>query len=377
MTTEITADIAGDLSEQEAQAARAEALAMQLLGQFGAAVELLTVELGRRLGLYETLLETGPVTPTQLADKASIAPRYAREWLDQQAAAGILDVVGHDFRTTERQFLLPDAHAAVLVDRDSPAYLLGTAPLLFGVARAVPAVADAYASGQGVEYADFGDELRFGIAELNRPGFVLAMRSWVEQLPDIAALLDQGGVVLDAGCGEGWSSIGLANAFPRARVVGVDLDAASVEVARSHVEAAGLADRVTIVRANAADVDALRAATGGDVTLVTAFQALHDMGRPAQALAAFRAVLAQDGAVLIGDEHGEDVLASPADDFERLKLSMSVLHCAPATWAESDEVVNGTVLRAHTLASWVEQAGFSSYDVLDIEHPFWRFYRLH
>jgi SAM-dependent methyltransferase len=372
----MTIDIDLDLSEQEAQQARAQALALQILGQFGAGVELLTIELGRRLGLYSALSVAGPVTAAQLADHASIAPRYAAEWLDQQAAAGILDVVGHERETAERVFHLPDAHAAVLLDPTSPAYLIGAAPLLFGVARSVGAVADAYATGRGIEYADFGGELRYGIAELNRPAFTLQTRSWVEQLPDVAARLDQGGVILDAGCGEGWSTIALAKAFPEARVVGVDLDPASVEVATWHVEEAGLQDRVTIVRANAADADTLRASTGGDVLLVTCFQALHDMGHPVQALAAFREVLTDGGAVLIGDEHGDDVKATPADDSERLKLAMSVLHCAPATWAESDEVVNGTVLREHTLATWVRESGFASYDVLDIEHPFWHFHRI-
>ena len=61
---------------------------------------------------------------------------------------------------------------------------------------------------------------------------------------------------------------------------------------------------------------------------------------------------------------------------ERLKLAMSVLHCLPATWAESDEVLNGTVLRDHTLGAWSEAAGFTRREVLAVEHPFWRFHRL-
>jgi 2-polyprenyl-3-methyl-5-hydroxy-6-metoxy-1,4-benzoquinol methylase len=231
----MTIDIDIEITEQEAAAARAEALALQLFGQFTAGVELLTVELGRRLGLYETLLAAGPVTATELADRASIARRYAEEWLDQQAAAGIVDVVDTDARTGVRRFELPAPHAAVLIDPSSPAYLLGGAPLLLGVARTLPAVADAFATGRGVDYAEFGDELRFGIAELNRPGFANDLRGWVEQLPDVTATLERGGVVLDAGCGEGWSAIGLARAFPQATVVGVDLDLPSVEVARRHV----------------------------------------------------------------------------------------------------------------------------------------------
>jgi SAM-dependent methyltransferase len=371
MTTEITTHHGAATDEE-----RAGALAERFLAQLGAGVELLTVELGRRLGLYAVLAEAGTATAEELAERAAIAPRYALEWLDQQAAAGIVDVVGGDGRTQERRFALPAGHQAVLLAADSPAYLLGAAPLLLGIARTLPAVADAFATARGVEYADFGDELRWGIGALNRPAFLAGMRTWVEQLPDIAERLDRGGVVLDAGCGEGWSSIALARAFPAARVVGIDLDRASVDEARRNVAEAGLAHRVSVVRANAADADALAAAAGEPVTLVTAFQALHDMGRPAEALAAFRAVLADGGAVLIGDEHGSDAKAAPADEVERLKLAVSVLHCAPATWAESDAVVNGTVLRDHTLAAWVREAGFGPSRVLEIEHPFWSFHRL-
>lgn len=372
MTLEI--DITPDQTTSEE--ARAELLHLQLFGQFNGAIELLTVELGRRLGLYQVLASTGATTAAELAERAAIAPRYALEWLDQQAAAGIVDVVDTD-ETGERRFSLPLGHQAVLLDHDSPAYLAGAAPLLQGVAATLPAVVDAFATGRGVAYDDFGDAVRLGIAELNRPGFAHATREWVEQLPDIAARLDHGGVILDAGCGEGWSSIGLARAFPAATVVGVDLDVASVKAARHHVSSAGLADRVTIMRANAADAEVLRSvADESPVTLVTVFQALHDMGQPVRALEAFREVLADEGAVLVADEHGEDVKASPADEIERMQLAMSVLHCLPATWAESDHVLNGTVLRGHTLASWVRESGFASCEVLDVEHPFWRFHRI-
>ena len=54
--------------------------------------ELLCMYLGIRLGLYDALAKGGPATPVQLADRAGIASRYAREWLEQQAVAGLLGV---------------------------------------------------------------------------------------------------------------------------------------------------------------------------------------------------------------------------------------------------------------------------------------------
>lgn len=354
--------------------ARTEAFVDRLMGSYIAGAELLTIELGRRLGLYDALRDVGPCTYTGLAEHAGIPARYAQEWLDQQAAAGIVDVVVG--RGDERRFLLSDAYVPVLLEEVHPAHMMGLAPVLLGVARALPAVADAYATGRGVHFADFGDELRFGLGSLNRPGFAHDTRAWIEAMPDVAARLDTGGTILDAGCGVGWSTIGLAQAFPCATIVGIDLDAESIVEARANAVNAGVADRVSFVEGNAADERALRPDHVEAYALITVYQALHDMGEPIQALTAFAAVLAEDGVVLVGDEHGSDELEAPAGDVERLQLAVSVLHCLPATWAESDRIVNGTVLRGATMREWVRAAGFDRLEVLDIEHSFWRFYRL-
>ena len=328
-------------------------------------------------GLYQALAEHAALSPAGLADATGITERYAREWLEQQAAAGFLEVTGGT-TPADRTFSLPVEHVPVLLQPTHPAHFGAAGQLLQAVAAAVPAVADAHLRGDGVAFDLFGGDLRAAIGAINRPGFVHGIRVWVGALPDVADRLDlDGGLVLDVGSGEGWSSIALAKEFPLATVVGVDLDPASVEAARRHAREYGVEDRVTFTVANAADQQALRAATGGGpVTLVTVFQALHDMGRPADALAAVRGLLAGHGAVLVGDEAGADTYEAPATEDQRLKYAMSVLHCLPATTAEHPGDPNGTVLRTDTVRAWASAAGFEGVQVLDVEHPFWRFYRL-
>jgi hypothetical protein len=70
----------------------ADALAERLFGATLGALELFSVYLGAELGLYRALVQEGPQTADGLARAAGIAPRYAREWLEQQAVAGLLDV---------------------------------------------------------------------------------------------------------------------------------------------------------------------------------------------------------------------------------------------------------------------------------------------
>jgi ubiquinone/menaquinone biosynthesis C-methylase UbiE len=178
--------------------------------------------------------------------------------------------------------------------------------------------------------------------------------------------------VLDLGCGLGASALALARAHPRARVLGVDLDEASVAEARAAAAEAGVADRVSFVAGDAAQL-----APEAPFDLVTIFEALHDMGDPVGALRAARAVLADGGSVLVADERVADVFTAPGDPTERLMYGWSILHCLPATMAEDPVEATGTVLRAPTLAGWAAAAGFTGFEVLPIDNPFWRFYRLH
>jgi ubiquinone/menaquinone biosynthesis C-methylase UbiE len=349
--------------------------AERMLGGLTASAEILAIDLGRRLGLYQALAGGVPTNSERLSVRAGIAERYALEWLEQQAAAGVLDAVhpdaGRGEPSTEREFVLPAALEPLLLDPEHPLHVMGVPPSVASLAATLPLVAHAYRTGGGVPYPAFGPEMREGISALNRPGFANDLRSWVDSVPDVAARLDAGGTALDAGCGLGWSTIALARAFPHATVVGVDLDEASVTAARANAVAGGLDES----RVRFETVDAA-AAREGSVDLVTVFEALHDMGEPVRALESFRRALIVGGAVLVADEKVAPEFTAPASEVERMQFAFSVLHCLPATMAESASVANGTILREPTVRRWAAEAGFTRVEVLPVEHEFWRFYRL-
>ncbi|MFC5008451.1 class I SAM-dependent methyltransferase [Dactylosporangium cerinum] len=341
-------------------------LTERLLGQLLAGTELFSVHLGIQLGLYRVLHEHPGATDAVLAERAGIDRRYAREWLEQQAAAGYLQCTS----LAERTFRLPDGAADVLLDPAHPASGVGLVTVFAGVAQALPALAEAYRTGGGVPYAAYGSFTRDGIAAMNLPGFRHSLaQEWLPALPDVVERLTKAPArVMDLGCGAGASTLALAEAFPRAAVTGVDLDEESIADARRAAAAAGLADRVTFLRQDAA-------AAEGDYALVTIFEALHDMGDPVGVLRTVRGLLAPGGVLLVADEKVADEFTAPADEIERLQYAFSVLHCLPATMAEHPVEAAGTALRAPTVARWAAQAGFAS-TVLPIEHDFWRFYRL-
>jgi SAM-dependent methyltransferase len=351
-----------------------ELLAGRLVDGLTQALELFGVYLGVELGLYRALAEHGAATGAELAERAGIDIRYAREWLEQQAVAGYLACDDPAEPAERRRFRLPAGHAEVLVDPDSPYHAAPLALALAGTAGVLARLPEAYRRGGGVAYADYGRAIRDGIAAANRPMFLHELAGvWLPAAPDLHRRLRSAAAprLLDLGCGLGASSLALARAYPRATVLGIDLDDASVAGARAAAAEAGLADRVSFAVGDAAHLS-----PEAPFDLVTVFEALHDMGDPVGALRAARELLADGGSVLVADERVADAFTAPGDPTERLMYGWSILHCLPATLAEDHVEANGTVLRAPTLAGWAAAAGFAEFEVLAIDNPFWRFYRL-
>lgn len=349
-------------------------LTERLIDDVTHSLETLSVYLGLELGLYQALTDLGTPTEAEVAAHGGVAPRYAREWLEQQVAAGYVACDDPVAPAEDRRYRLPVGHAEVLLDADSPYHTAPVAVMLVGVARVLPQLLEAYRTGGGVPYPAYGPQIRRGIAAVNRPMFLHELAgTWLPAVPDIDRRLRAAppARVLDLGCGVGASSIALARAYPRARVLGVDLDEVSVTEARAQAAGAGVADRVAFVVG-----DAAHAASEAPFDLVTVFEALHDMGDPIGALRTAHAVLADNGSVLVADGRVADAFNTPGDPLERFMYGWSILHCLPATLAERPVEANGTVLRAPTVARWADAAGFTAFEVLPIDNPFWRFYRM-
>jgi 2-polyprenyl-3-methyl-5-hydroxy-6-metoxy-1,4-benzoquinol methylase len=353
---------------------RTDALAERLFGAALGALELYSVYLGTELGLYRALEEKGPLLSGELAQHAGIAPRYAREWLEQQAVAGLIEVEDTGAAPEERLYALAADHAPVLVEGDHAAHVAPFAHMLAGIGRVLPEVVDAYRSGGGVPYEAYGREFRHGQGHINRPAFTQELPSdWLAAMPDVVARLETGrpARVADVGCGQGWSTIAMAQEFLHAEVDGLDLDPGSIADARRHAEQAGLNGRLRFLEGDAAGL-----AGRGPYDLILILEALDDLARPVEALAAVRAALADDGAVLVVDERVADRFTAPGDEVERMTYGWSVVHCLPTQLVEEPTAATGAVMRADTVRDFAAAAGFAEVEVLPVENDFLRLYRL-
>ena len=359
------------LTDQD-QAER-DALLARLFNATVGALELFHVYLGEHLGLYLALASRGALTAAELASAAGINERYAREWLEQEAVAGILTVEPGNAGADDRRYRLPRGHAEVLTDADSVNFFAPMGRAMVGIGAVMPNVAGAFRTGGGVPYEAYGGDMRSAISALNRPGFMSLLGSdWFPAITDVDKRLrsQPPARVADVGCGTGWSSIGIAKAYPLVTVDGFDLDSSSIDDARRNAESTGVNDRVKFEVRDAADPKLARS-----YALVTAFETIHDMSNPVGALRAMRGLVKRGGSIVIADEKVAEEFAAPGDEVERFMYGFSAVHCLQVGMANPDSAGTGTVMRPDRLRQYAREAGFTDIEILPVENDLWRFYR--
>jgi SAM-dependent methyltransferase len=350
---------------------RMETMDERLFRDAVAALELYTVYLGERLGLYRALAKGGPATSSELAERTSTTERYVREWLEHHAASGLLEVDDPRAEALARRYRLPSEHIPVLADPDDVRYQAHTGVDVVRAGRRLPQLVEAFRSGGALAPLPWEPE---GRADANRARFInLLGRAWLPAITDVDARLraEPPARVADVACGTGWSSIAMGQAYPRIIVDGIDLDQDAIATARQNAERAGVADRVTFSVTDAADLS-----VPGGYDLVTIFEALHDMSRPVEALQAAREMLSADGTVLVVDGLVRDEFTAPASERERHEYGWSVVSCLPGAMGDPRTAATGAVMRPSLLRHYAIEAGFGTVEALPIDTDYWRFYRL-
>jgi 2-polyprenyl-3-methyl-5-hydroxy-6-metoxy-1,4-benzoquinol methylase len=351
----------------------ADAFAERLFGAIIQTWDVYAVYLGAKLGYYAALSKDGPLNSGGLAAATGTLERYAREWLEQQAVSGILEVDDQAADPAERRYTLPPAHAEVLTDPNSMRFMAPAAGQVVSAGVALPALVETYRGQRVVGWDDYGQDMRDGQADMNRPWFLAELATSV--LPSVADVHERlssgGGRVADIGCGGGWSTIAMALGYPSIQADGYDLDEPSIEMARDNAEESGVADRVSFHARDAADDD-----LAGSYDLVTAFECVHDMGDPIGVLRTMRRLRKDGGAVLVVDEKVAERFTAPGDDVERYMYGFSLTTCLPDGMSHPNSVGTGTVMRPDTLRAYAQAAGFDDIEILPMDHDTFRLYRL-
>ena len=318
---------------------------------------------GDKLGLYEILYQTGPVTPESLARKTGWSERWLLEWLSQSAAAGICS-----YSPKTNEFHLKSEYARLLRD---PMKSKDSVVGLFTVTNALQSrssdAARAITTGIGVDY-DHGDDIIVG---MDRQMWNYFQNKFIDEtiLPikipstgkSLTELLENGIAVADVGCGCGASTVAMARRFPKSRFYAYELSLRSLVAIEERAVSMKL-DNVIVCDVSKRSVgDGPDACDGEQFGFVYAHDVLHDMTHPRDLIRDVKMRLSPDGCwIVVDDMCGNSTAENLKRPSAATLLGFSCLLCLASATTSKDGEGLGTMGLGKKLASkWMKQAGFA------------------
>jgi ubiquinone/menaquinone biosynthesis C-methylase UbiE len=191
---------------------------------------------------------------------------------------------------------------------------------------------------------------------------------WLSKLPYVVERLQDGGRVLDVGCGVGRVGITIAKSFPKCEVVGLDPDPESIDRARATAEKAGVRDRVRFVAQSPDQLD-----PGKGFDLITACDCVHDFSAPRKTLEGMRRLLKPDGTLFVVEPRAGDRLEDNMNPIGTMYYGFSIFHCTTQSLAQGGPGL-GTCMGPSRTEQLLKEAGFNAFERLDIRSQTNAFY---
>ncbi|MCB2230379.1 methyltransferase domain-containing protein [bacterium] len=337
--------------------AKAEAFAYKMLTTLNSAAISLMVSIGHRTGLFDTLGQLEPSTGEQIAHAANLNERYVREWLGAMVAGRI---VAYD--TESHTYYLPAEHAAFLTREASPDNIAVTAQYIAVLGSVEDQIIECFQHGGGVPYSSYP---RFHEVMAEESGQLTVSGLFDAILPLVDGLQEklQGGIdVVDVGCGRGRALTAMAERYPNSKFVGYDLSNEAIASANTNAAKLGL----TNIRFVAQDLTEWSEFDSYD--LVTAFDAIHDQGRPDIVLRNIHRALREDGVFLMQDIAASSNVAENADNpLGAFIYTISCMHCMTVSLAQGGMGL-GAAWGEQLAKSMLAESGFESVRVSRLEH---------
>jgi 2-polyprenyl-3-methyl-5-hydroxy-6-metoxy-1,4-benzoquinol methylase len=331
------------------------------------------IHLGDRLGLYSSLASSPhPVTSNELATHTGLHERWVREWLSNQVAAKIINVV--DISVADPRFFITPESALVLATPESPAFGMGMFHRLPQTMAALEAMPEAFATGVGHDYDSHGPEGAVGIERSFEPwmqNFLIPVV--IPSLEGVNDQLNEGAKVADIGCGAGSAALLIGSTFPNSVVHGFDISHYALDRANEKKSASGVSN-VTF-----SDPRENPISTDHSYDLVCTFDCIHDMTHPQEMMETIRGAIKDTGTWLLVDIKAADTLEQniAKNPMASMLYGISVLSCMSSAMSAPDGAGLGTLgLSASKAEEMARAAGFTKFRRLDVEHNVNAFYEV-
>ncbi len=308
--------------------------------------------IGDELGLYRTLADGGSMSADEVAAKAGCNPRLTREWLDGQAAGGL---IGYD--PSSDRYELSEEAAMALADESSPVFTARAMNAFGSLFMDVDKVTSAFRGDGKLSWGDHHRCLFKGTEWFFRTGYRAHLpNEWIPALDGVEAKLRDGAKVADVGCGHGASVVVMAQAYPKSQFWGFDYHEPSIQTSRERATEAGVADRTTFEVATAKDYP-------GTYDLICYFDCLHDMGDPVGIATHAREHLDEDGTVLLVEPFALDGRPTNITDnpMAALLYTASASICTPNSLSQEVGLGLGAQAGEARLGEVMNEAGFTRF----------------
>lgn len=340
------------MGTQVVDEAKLEQFMGQLVGYMTGGAACFAIWLGDELGLYGALAGDGARSADDVAAQTGCHPRLVREWLDGQAAAGLVE-----YDPEADRYALSAEAVLALADENSPVFTARAMNAFASMFMDIEKVKGAFQGEGALAWGDHHPCLFKGTEWFFRTGYRAHLPSeWIPALDGVEDKLKAGARVADVGCGHGASVVAMAEAYPNSEFWGFDYHHPSIETARERAQAAGMADRATFEAAGAKAYE-------GTYDLICFFDCLHDMGDPVGVAAYALQHLEPDGTVLLVepfalDGRRENLEGNP---MAALLYTASTVICTPNSLSQEVGLGLGAQAGEGRLRAVFEEAGFSRF----------------
>ncbi|WP_108666991.1 class I SAM-dependent methyltransferase [Euzebya rosea] len=336
------------MAEDTFDRTRSRAFSQRLMSMYGEAMLTNAIALGARTGLTAAFAEA-PGTSAEIAARAGMHERYVREWLHALVVGGVAE-------HADGTFSLPPEHAISLTG-DSFLNTTAIAAMAAAAGGNLDGLAHAFTTGEGTPFHDQAGDMPAMMDRLSRARYeTFLIDSYLGQVDGLAQDLDAGIRVADIGCGTGRVALLIATAFPDSRVTGIDLSAPSIATARAAARDEGV-DNVTFVEGRIDQLD-------GPQDLITAFDVIHDLGHPAEAVAHVRSCLADGGRFVMCDSAAPASLDAQAElPWAPMMYGLSMFGCVGTARSQGGEGL-GNMWGQDAAVALLRDAGFGDVEVL-------------
>ena len=316
------------------------------------------ISIGHRTQLFDTLAKLPPSTTQQIADAANLNERYVREWLGAMVTGKIIE-----YNSQDNTYSLPLEYAAFLTRDASPDNIAAFTQYIPLLGTVEDKIIDCFYRGGGVPYSAY-KRFHQVMAEDSGQTVVAALFDFILPLiPGLQTALQSGIDVLDVGCGSGRALNMLAQAFPQSRFTGYDFSEEAITTAKNQAAKFSLTNIQFQIK-DAATINE------SQYDLITTFDAVHDQAKPDVVLKAIFNALRPNGTYLM-----QDIRASSRVDgnlkhpVAPLLYTISCMHCMTVSLATNGMGL-GAMWGEEKALEMLEEAGFSSVEIKQLEHDF-------